>query len=86
MPWRLLCRRCGALPTTSSSVGDLLAVDRSSNSAKGDSGPAEWLPADSGIRCAYSVRFAQVARKYALSVTRSDKLAMLKQCRRPYHR
>jgi Protein of unknown function (DUF1524) len=59
---------------------NLLAVDRSSNSSKGDSGPAEWLPPNRGIRCAYSVRFAQVARKYALPVTRADKRTMLHQC------
>ena len=65
---------------------NLLAVDRSSNSAKGDSGPAEWLPPNRPIRCAYSVRFAQVARKYALPVTRVDKRTMLGQCRRPRRR
>ena len=58
---------------------NLLAVDRSSNGAKGDSGPAERLPPNRPIRCAYSVRFAQVARKYALPVTRGDKRAMLQQ-------
>ena len=62
---------------------NLLAVDRSSNSAKGDSGPAEWLPPNHSIRCAYTVRFAQVARKYDLPVTRVDKRAMLHQCERP---
>ena len=61
---------------------NLLAVDRSSNSAKGDSGPAEWLPPNRGIRCAYSVRFAQVARKYDLPTTTVDKSTMLSQCRR----
>lgn len=60
---------------------NLLAVDRSNNSAKQDSGPAEWLPPARGIRCAYSVRFAQVARKYELPVTKDDKRAMLSQCR-----
>lgn len=62
---------------------NLLAVDRSSNSSKGDSGPAEWLPPDSGIRCAYSLRFALVARKYSLPVTAANKRTMLDQCRRP---
>lgn len=62
---------------------NLLAVDRSSNSAKGDSGPSEWLPPNGAIRCAYSVRFAQVARKYELPVTRVDKRTMLGQCRSP---
>ncbi|HET7119865.1 MAG TPA: HNH endonuclease family protein [Solirubrobacterales bacterium] len=61
---------------------NLLAADRSSNSSKGDSGPAEWLPPSRGIRCAYSVRFAQVARKYELPVTGIDKRTMLRQCAR----
>lgn len=65
---------------------NLLAADRSSNSSKGDSGPAEWLPPNRGIRCAYSVRFAQVARKYELPVTGTDKRTMLHQCRRPRRR
>ncbi|WP_306185936.1 MULTISPECIES: HNH endonuclease family protein [unclassified Streptomyces] len=59
---------------------NLLPVDGPANSAKGDSGPAAWLPPDKGIRCAYSVRFAQVSRKYALPVTPADKRMMLEQC------
>ena len=61
---------------------NLLAVDLSSNSQKGDSGPADWLPANTRIRCAYSVRLAQVARRYDLPVTRPDKRAMRGQCGR----
>lgn len=59
---------------------NLLPVDGSSNSAKGDSGPASWLPPDKRIRCAYSVRFAQVALEYELPVTAPDKRMMLRQC------
>ncbi|SCK10610.1 HNH endonuclease family protein [Streptomyces sp. WMMB 322] len=59
---------------------NLLPVDGSSNSAKGDSGPASWLPPDKRIRCAYSVRFAQVAIEYELPVTAPDKRTMLRQC------
>jgi hypothetical protein len=59
---------------------NLLPVDGPANSAKGDSGPASWLPPDRTIRCAYSVRFAQVSRKYALPVTPADKRTMLAQC------
>jgi uncharacterized protein DUF1524 len=61
---------------------NLLAVDLSSNSRKGDSGPADWLPANTPIRCAYSVRLAQVARKYDLPVTKRDKGTMRGQCAR----
>lgn len=59
---------------------NLLPVDGPSNSAKRDSGPASWLPPNNQIRCAYSVRFAQVALKYHLPVTAPDKRTMLQQC------
>ena len=59
---------------------NLIPVDGPANSAKRDSGPASWLPPYKQIRCAYSVRFAQVALKYRLSVTAPDKRAMLEQC------
>ncbi|MCW2878857.1 MAG: endonuclease [Sphaerisporangium sp.] len=59
---------------------NLMPVDGSTNSSKGDSGPATWLPPNKGIRCSYAVRFAQVALKYDLAVTSPDKDAMLAQC------
>ncbi|WP_308250178.1 HNH endonuclease family protein [Sphaerisporangium fuscum] len=59
---------------------NLIPVDGSANSSKGDSGPATWLPPEKGIRCSYAVRFAQVALKYELPVTTADKDAMLTQC------
>lgn len=59
---------------------NLLAVDGPANSSKGDSGPGEWLPPDEEIRCAYGVRFAQVALKYELPVTTADKEALRSQC------
>nr|WP_286169032.1 HNH endonuclease family protein [Actinospica acidiphila] len=59
---------------------NLLPVDGSANSAKSDSGPASWLPPSKGIRCAYAVRFAQVAVKYELPVTKADKETMREQC------
>lgn len=61
-------------------VLNLLSVSGPANSAKRDSGPASWLPPDKSIRCSYSVRFAQAALKYELSVTASDKGMMLRQC------
>ncbi|WP_405687257.1 HNH endonuclease family protein [Streptomyces sp. NBC_00057] len=61
-------------------VLNLLPVSGSTNSAKGDSGPASWLPPSRAIRCSYSVRFAQVAEKYELPVTAADKSMMLRQC------
>ncbi|MEV3990297.1 HNH endonuclease family protein [Streptomyces sp. NPDC049837] len=59
---------------------NLLPVDGPANSAKSDSGPASWLPPNKRVRCSYAVRFAQVAKKYELPVTRADKRAMLSQC------
>ncbi|WP_308114798.1 HNH endonuclease family protein [Streptomyces sp. ISL-12] len=59
---------------------NLMPVDGPANSSKGDSGPASWLPPNKKIRCAYAVRFAQVAVEYELAVTTSDRDALLKQC------
>ncbi|WP_206324387.1 HNH endonuclease family protein [Streptomyces sp. HNM0574] len=59
---------------------NLLPSEGSANAAKGDSGPADWLPPDRGIRCAYVVRFAQVAEKYRLPVTDADQRAMRGEC------
>ncbi|MFE7777994.1 HNH endonuclease family protein [Streptomyces sp. NPDC057445] len=64
----------------SNDVLNLVPVHGRANSAKGDSGPASWLPPDKRIRCAYAVRFAQVSLKYDLPVTTADKAMMLKQC------
>ncbi|MGR8010119.1 HNH endonuclease family protein [Streptomyces hypolithicus] len=59
---------------------NLLPVDGRTNSVKQDSAPASWLPPNKQIRCAYAVRFAQVAVKYELAVTAPDKRTMLDQC------
>lgn len=61
-------------------VLNLIPVEGRANSAKGDSGPASWLPPNKSIRCAYAVRFAQVALKYEMPVTAPDKQMMLKRC------
>ncbi|GGX17602.1 lipoprotein [Streptomyces malachitofuscus] len=59
---------------------NLLPVEGRANSAKRDSGPAAWLPPSKAVRCAYAVRFAQVALKYELPVTSADRRMMLEQC------
>ncbi|UUN31194.1 DUF1524 domain-containing protein [Streptomyces sp. FIT100] len=59
---------------------NLIPVDGRTNSSKGDSGPASWLPPNRQIRCAYAVRFAEVALKYEMPVTAADKRTMLDQC------
>ncbi|GII81719.1 lipoprotein [Sphaerisporangium rufum] len=60
---------------------NLMPVYGPANEAKGGAGPAAWLPPVRRVRCAYVTRFAQVALKYGLPVTRADKAAMLAQCR-----
>ncbi|MFI6532625.1 HNH endonuclease family protein [Nonomuraea sp. NPDC050547] len=60
---------------------NLLPVDGRANEEKDGSGPAAWLPPQRRIRCAYVTRFAQVAVKYNIPVTRADKQTMLDQCR-----
>ncbi|MET8140204.1 HNH endonuclease family protein [Sphaerisporangium sp. NPDC005288] len=60
---------------------NLIPVYGPANEDKGGAGPASWLPPVRKVRCAYVTRFAQVAVKYDLPVTRSDKSAMLAQCR-----
>lgn len=59
---------------------NLIPVEGGANSAKSDSGPAAWLPPDKRVRCAYAVRFAQVAVEYEMPVTPADKRMMLQQC------
>lgn len=59
---------------------NLIPSDGPTNAAKGDSGPASWLPPNKQIRCAYSLRFAQVSLTYDLPVTAADKRVMLAQC------
>ncbi|ADB30268.1 conserved hypothetical protein [Kribbella flavida DSM 17836] len=51
---------------------NLLAVDGPTNASKNDDGPGEWLPVNRASRCAYVLRYLQVARKYALPVTKAD--------------
>ncbi|WP_245646901.1 HNH endonuclease family protein [Microtetraspora niveoalba] len=60
---------------------NLLPVYGPVNQAKRGWGPGSWLPPARKIRCAYAVRFTQVALKYRLSVTRADKNTMLALCR-----
>ncbi len=59
---------------------NLLAVDGPANNQKSASGPAEWMPPNTRVRCAYSVRFAKVSLKYRLRVQVQDKRAMLRAC------
>jgi len=59
---------------------NLLAVDGPANNEKSASGPADWLPPNTRVRCAYAVRFAQVSLKYRLPIEPRDKRKMLTTC------
>jgi hypothetical protein len=54
----------------------LLAVDGPANEAKGDSGPADWMPANRTYRATYAVQFIAALTAYRLPVTRADKTAL----------
>jgi hypothetical protein len=56
--------------------GNLLAVDGRANSAKGDSGPGEWRPANRSYGCAYATGYIDIARIYKLPVTPGDRRAL----------
>jgi hypothetical protein len=47
---------------------NLLAVQGQANQDKGDSPPAEWMPANRAFWCQYAVAFTAVLRGYALPV------------------
>ena len=55
---------------------NLLAVDGRSNAQKGDGDTATWLPANTGVRCAYVARQISVKAAYALWVTQAEADAM----------
>jgi hypothetical protein len=55
---------------------ELLAVDGRANQAKGDSGPAEWLPPDPPRTCDYIQRYIAVAAAYRLAITADEHQVM----------
>lgn len=55
---------------------NLLAVDGPTNSAKGDSDAASWLPPNKSFRCHYVARQIAVKLKYELWVTKAEYEAM----------
>jgi hypothetical protein len=54
----------------------LLAVSGTANEAKGDSGPASWMPPNRAYRATYAERFVTVLAHYRLAVTAADKTAL----------
>lgn len=64
---------------------NLLAVSKAANQAKGDSGPATWVPPNIAYRCQYAIRWVAIVRSYGLAVTDADRKvlrAMLSACAR----
>lgn len=59
---------------------NLLAVDGPTNMAKGDKGPAQWLPPNTNYRCAYLSQFSRVVLKYNLDIPEPDR-STLNSCR-----
>ena len=57
---------------------NLLIVDGRTNSAKGDSNAASWLPPARAIRCQYVARQIAVKARYHLWVTTAEKAAMVR--------
>lgn len=55
---------------------NLVAVEGSVNSSKGDSDAASWLPPNKGYRCAYVSRQVAVKAKYGLWVTPAERAAI----------
>jgi hypothetical protein len=55
---------------------ELLAVDGRTNQAKGDSGPAEWLPPNPSETCDYVQRYIRVATAYRLAITAAEHQTM----------
>ncbi|HEY3718413.1 MAG TPA: HNH endonuclease family protein [Jatrophihabitantaceae bacterium] len=54
----------------------LLAVDGTANDAKGDDGPAAWMPPNTSYRATYAAGFIAVLAHYRLPVTAADKTAL----------
>jgi hypothetical protein len=53
---------------------ELLAVAGPANQAKGDAGPAEWLPQAS--QCGYGAAYAALAARYRLGIPTADRAAL----------
>lgn len=51
----------------------LLAVDGPTNAAKGDRGPADWMPEDPGFWCEYGAGYTTIASAYGLAVSAEDR-------------
>ena len=57
-------------------MDNLLAVDGPANQAKGDKGPASWMPGNTAYHCEYAQRFVSVSSEYGLGIPEQDKAAL----------
>lgn len=55
----------------------LIAVTAASNRSKSDQDPAEWMPEDETVWCAYIWAWVEVKREWALSVDEAERAALL---------
>lgn len=55
----------------------LIAVTASSNRSKSDQDPAEWMPTEEGVWCAYIWAWVEVKTEWALSVDPAEQTALL---------
>lgn len=51
---------------------NLIAVDRSSNSSKRDSSPADWMPTNEAYSCEYANDFQDLTNDYDLDLSSED--------------
>jgi hypothetical protein len=52
-------------------------VTASSNRSKSDQDPAEWMPTDEGVWCAYIWAWVAVKTEWHLTVDEAEKAALL---------
>ncbi|GAA2308368.1 HNH endonuclease family protein [Glycomyces scopariae] len=55
----------------------LIAVTASSNRSKSDQDPAEWMPEDESVWCAYVWAWVEVKKEWSLTVDEAERTALL---------
>lgn len=55
----------------------LVAVDGPTNAAKGDRGPADWMPSNGAYACLYALDYASIVAAWSLSVSAADRGALV---------
>lgn len=63
-------------------ASNLVVADARVVRAKAGRGPAEWLPPNVALRCAYAARFAEVVATYDLTLDPADQEVARRQCAR----